>query len=160
MNSSHRLPVVILVVLLLASLVPQTFWLSRPLDKMITQSLYEDSFYYYQVARNVAEGHGSVAAGGIPSNGYHPLWMVVSAGFFRICPDDVTAIRGICALGVLLSLAAAGLVFLILRGLQCNPWVSVGAALFFYYNKWMLNLSTSGIEAPLNAFLLAGERGT
>ena len=147
-QSPNRVPYVVFILLLLASLLPQCFWLSRPLDSMITQSLYEDSFYYYQVARNVAQGHGALTAGDIPSNGYHPLWMLVSAGFFRIFPDDLTAIRGICGLGLALSIAASFFVFLTLRALRCGIWVSVFSALFFHYNPWMMNLTTSGIEAP------------
>ncbi|HBF34835.1 TPA: hypothetical protein DDW35_09765 [Candidatus Sumerlaeota bacterium] len=153
-QASNRVPHVILCLFLLASLFPQLFWLSQPLDKMVTQSLYEDSFYYYQVARNVAQGHGALAAGGIPSNGYHPLWMFVSAGFFRVFPSDLAAIRGICGLGLLLSIAASFFVFLTLRQLRCGIWVSVFCALFFHYNPWMMSLTTSGIEAPLNALLL------
>ena len=37
----------------------------------------DDFFYYLQVARNLAAGHGSTANGLVPTNGYHPLWLLV-----------------------------------------------------------------------------------
>ena len=37
----------------------------------------DDSFYYFQIARNLAEGKFSTFDGGITqTNGYHPLWML------------------------------------------------------------------------------------
>ncbi|HMI30346.1 MAG TPA: hypothetical protein VK527_01310, partial [Candidatus Limnocylindrales bacterium] len=36
----------------------------------------DDSFFYLQVARNIAAGHGSTFNTVSPTNGYHPLWMV------------------------------------------------------------------------------------
>ncbi|MGZ4726103.1 MAG: hypothetical protein ACXWB2_00140, partial [Acidimicrobiales bacterium] len=38
---------------------------------------FDDAFYYFGIARNVAHGHGSTFDGIDPTNGYHPLWMLV-----------------------------------------------------------------------------------
>jgi len=48
--------------------------LGFPLARIIN-CLLDDSFYYLQVARHVAAGHGSTFDGIEPTNGYHPLWM-------------------------------------------------------------------------------------
>jgi hypothetical protein len=37
----------------------------------------DDAFYYFQIARNIATGHGSSFDGTHLTNGYHPLWMLV-----------------------------------------------------------------------------------
>lgn len=37
----------------------------------------DDAFYYFQIARNIATGHGSSFDGIHRTNGYHPLWMLV-----------------------------------------------------------------------------------
>lgn len=42
----------------------------------IVNGLLDDSFYYLQVARNVAHGLGSTFDLSEPTNGYHPLWML------------------------------------------------------------------------------------
>lgn len=37
----------------------------------------DDAFYYFQIARNIATGHGSTFDGIHLTNGYHPLWMLL-----------------------------------------------------------------------------------
>lgn len=37
----------------------------------------DDAFYYFQIARNIAGHHGSSFDGIHPTNGYHPLWMIL-----------------------------------------------------------------------------------
>ncbi len=45
----------------------------------------DDSFYYFQIARNLAEGQFSTFDGGITrTNGYHPLWLVLIAPFYWV----------------------------------------------------------------------------
>ena len=40
----------------------------------------DDAFYYFQIARNLAEGKFSTFDGGITrTNGYHPLWLFLIA---------------------------------------------------------------------------------
>ncbi|MGC2163604.1 MAG: hypothetical protein WA634_16980 [Silvibacterium sp.] len=41
----------------------------------------DDFFYYLIVAQNVASGHGSTFNRIVPTNGYHPLWMLILAAF-------------------------------------------------------------------------------
>jgi hypothetical protein len=36
----------------------------------------DDGFFYLQIAANIASGNGSTFNGIMPTNGYHPLWMV------------------------------------------------------------------------------------
>ncbi|MBB6144078.1 hypothetical protein HNQ77_002030 [Silvibacterium bohemicum] len=51
-------------------------------------AFYEDDFFYYlKVAQNIA-AHGVSTFDGIHlTNGYHPLWMVVMVGAFKIAPS-------------------------------------------------------------------------
>ena len=44
----------------------------------------DDAYYYFQVARHVAAGQGSTFDGTHVSNGYHPLWLLFTAGIFRL----------------------------------------------------------------------------
>jgi hypothetical protein len=39
--------------------------------------IVDDGYFYLQVARHIASGHGSTFNGVMPTNGYHPLWMLV-----------------------------------------------------------------------------------
>ncbi len=145
----------ILAFLLLAGSLPQAYWITRSRDALVTQTVMDDAFYYFQTSRNVAHGEGSVSAGGIRHNGYHPLWMLVCSVFFRWTPDDLTAIRLILLLGVVLEILTALTVYRILLQLRCNRASAFFGAACFHLNPWMQVLTVCGLEAPLNALLLA-----
>jgi len=62
---------------------------------------FDDAFYYFGIARNVAHGHGSTFDGIDPTNGYHPLWMLIAVPFFSAGLDGTGAARALLALQVL-----------------------------------------------------------
>src|SRR5256885_14258752 len=37
----------------------------------------EDTFFYFKIAENLAAGLGSTFHGYTPTNGYHPLWLLL-----------------------------------------------------------------------------------
>lgn len=41
----------------------------------------DDAFYYFQIARHLARGHGSTFDGIHLTNGYHPLWLLLCTAF-------------------------------------------------------------------------------
>ena len=45
---------------------------------------FDDAFYYFGIARNVAHGHGSTFDGIDLTNGYHPLWMLMASPVYRL----------------------------------------------------------------------------
>ncbi len=49
----------------------------------------DDAYYYFKVAQNIAEGMGSTFDGINPTNGYHPLWMVVCVPIFALARFDL-----------------------------------------------------------------------
>jgi hypothetical protein len=153
-NAFSPLSLLLVFVLLVGSL-PQVYWITRSRDELVTQTVMDDAFYYFQTSRNVAQGAGSVSAGGVEHNGYHPLWMLVCAGFFRIGADDLTTIRLILAFGVVLELLAALAVYRLLLQLRCTRGAALFGAACFHLNPWMQILTVCGLEAPLNALLLA-----
>ena len=62
---------------------------------------FDDAFYYFGIARNVARGHGSTFDGIDPTNGYHPLWMLISVPVFAVGLDGTAAARVLLAVQVL-----------------------------------------------------------
>lgn len=74
------------------------FWLSL---RAVHWATYDDSFYYFGIARNLAHGWGSTFDRLHPTNGYHPLWLLVCAGVFKLKFDDEEAVRVLLALQIL-----------------------------------------------------------
>ncbi|MBN1867653.1 glycosyltransferase family 39 protein [Candidatus Sumerlaeota bacterium] len=145
----------LLATALVAGFVVESRWTRADRDTLVARYLYEDAFYYFQTARNIAEGRGSTSSGGILHNGYHPLWLILCTAFFRATPSDQAAIQSIMLVGAMLSTAAAFVVYLILRKMGCRRRAAVFAAACFQLNPDMMSLAVSGMEAPMNALLIA-----
>ncbi|MCC5952340.1 MAG: hypothetical protein JJU45_09620 [Acidimicrobiia bacterium] len=54
---------------------------------------FDDAFYYFGIARNLAEGAGSTFDGINPTNGYHPMWLLLSVPAFMAGLDGLDAAR-------------------------------------------------------------------
>lgn len=49
----------------------------------------DDTFYYFKTARNLSRGLGSTFDGLNPTNGYHPLWLVLLTAMSSLVGDDM-----------------------------------------------------------------------
>ena len=85
-------------------------------DAPIITFPFDDTFYYLQIARNLAHGHGSTFNGVVTTNGYHPLWLLVLTGVSAI------STRYTFILGFLIAaeVTAATAVYLLARKLFAN----------------------------------------
>ena len=120
------------------------------LINLIRDTNYDDAFYYYEIAKNLAEGKFSTFDGGITrTNGYHPLWMLLITPFYWIC-DPVTALFGIKAFEIMLVTGAVVLVVLAARVARL-PWILLFAALPMLLNRRHLMI---GMEAAAALFTL------
>ena len=91
----------------------------------------DDAFYYFQIARNIATGHGSSFDGIHHTNGYHPLWMLVC---------------------VVLSWLATGRAFFVL--LQCVSFASF-VVCFFAARKLFRQACRQNVLAEIAAVAVA-----
>ena len=110
----------------------------------------DDSFYYFQIASNLAEGKFSTFDGGISrTNGYHPVWMLLVTPFYWVF-DKEAALFAIKAFEIMLL--AGGVVFIVVAArLARLPWVLLFAALPALYRShgtWV------GMEASAGLFML------
>ena len=110
----------------------------------------DDSFYYFQIARNLAEGKFSTFDGGITrTNGYHPLWLFLITPFYWMF-DKEAALFAIKAFEIMLVAGGVALVTAAAR-LARLPWVLMFAALPILYQQRALLL---GMEAAAGLFML------
>ena len=110
----------------------------------------DDAYYYFNIARNLAEGHFSTFDGGISqTNGYHPLWMVLITPFYWIFTREA-ALFGIKAFEIMLVTGAVGLVVSAVRMARL-PWILLFAALPGLLSRPDL---IAGMEAAAALFLL------
>ena len=110
----------------------------------------DDSFYYFQIARNLADGKFSTFDGGLShTNGYHPLWMLLITPFYWAF-DPQTALFAIKAFEILLLAAGAALVAAAAR-LAHLPWILLFAVLPELCRNWYL---FRGMESAAALFML------
>ena len=110
----------------------------------------DDSFYYFQIARNLAEGKFSTFDGGITrTNGYHPLWLFLITPFYWIF-DKEAALFAIKAFEIMLVAGGVALVTAAAR-LTRMPWYLMFAALpMLYLDRDLIG----GLEAAAALFML------
>lgn len=112
----------------------------------------DDAYYYFKVAQNISEGLGSTFDGINPTNGYHPLWMVICIPVFALARFNV-----ILPLRVLLVLIAAihtGTAILMYRLIKAHlsHTTAILAASFWAFNPYIhTTVYEMGLETPIAA---------
>ena len=120
------------------------------LVNLIRDVNHDDSFYYFQIASNLAAGKFSTFDGGITrTNGYHPLWMLLITPFYWIF-DKETALFGIKAFEIMLIAAGIALVAGAARRARL-PWILLFALPPLLYRNGSLFV---GLEAAAALFML------
>lgn len=124
---------------------------------------WDDFFYYLQIARNLAGGLGSTFDGISPTNGYHPLWLLVLTALCAVF--DPTLMGFHLALAVLigaLSVATALLMFVYVRAAIALPGAPA-AVLALIGQTFYASIARHGMEVALAvpllfACMIAGKR--
>ena len=120
------------------------------LVNLIRDVIYDDAFYYFQIASNLAEGKFSTFDGGITrTNGYHPLWLFLVTPFYWAF-DKEAALFAIKAFEIMLVAGGVALIATAAR-LARLPWVLMFAALPMLYQHHVL---FRGMEAAAALFML------
>lgn len=116
---------------------------------LIRDASLDDAFYYFQIARNFADGQFSTFDGINRTNGYHPVWMLLITPFYWVF-DPETALFGIKAFEIMLVAGGVSLIALAAR-LARLPWILLFAAPAALYGRREL---TAGVEAAAALFFL------
>lgn len=158
--------------LVVAALTVAAVWLVvvvawRPAPFALT---FDDAYYYFGIARNLAHGHGSTFDGIDPTNGYHPLWMLMCVPVFALGLDGLAAVRVLLVIQVLLWGAALVVVArLVGRAIDGWPrldsvtptarrWCStavVAAFVLVMANPFVVKVFVNGLESGVAVLLYA-----
>lgn len=115
----------------------------------------DDAYYYFKVAQNISEGHGSTFDGINRTNGYHPLWMLICVPIFALARLDlVLPLRILLLVMSGLSVATAILLYRLI-GRVFIPAIGAFAALYwaFSLNVWT-RFYKQGLETGIAAFFV------
>ncbi|HTP01598.1 MAG TPA: hypothetical protein VMJ64_09505 [Anaerolineales bacterium] len=115
----------------------------------------DDAYYYFKVAQNISEGHGSTFDGIHPTNGYHPLWMLVCIPIFALARFDlILPLRILVLVTGVLQISTAILLYRLLRTLVLPP-LAMLAAIFWAFDSYILVfLYKTGVESSAALFFI------
>jgi len=127
-------------------------WIKIPYFNKI---IGDDAFYYFTIARNIAAGNGITFDGLSPTNGFHPLYVVLLLPFFlfNFNDVDVPVHLGLTTLSILNVMTAIVLYKIII--MFGRKKAALYSTFIWLFNPYIIFLTLSGVEASLNAFFLS-----
>lgn len=145
----------VFILFLILNFVPQFFVIISQPDNLMNWYKTDDAFYYFKTAQNIAEGNGITFDGIAPTNGFHPLWMVICVPVFALARYDLfLPLRVLAAVQILLN-AASGYLLYELFSEKISKTIAWITAIFWMFFPQIHELTTKlGLETGLNAFML------
>lgn len=147
--------------LALAGLLVVALWLRlavawHDVESLLLHATSDDAFYYLQIAREWVAGGPPSLDGETTTNGFHPLWLWICAGAWRLAGEPVRALHLALSCGAFFGAATTGLSYALLRRLGAAPGAALLAAAFYGLHPYFVTESVNGLETAVAVFALAG----
>ncbi|HET7009587.1 MAG TPA: hypothetical protein VFI11_02325, partial [Anaerolineales bacterium] len=114
----------------------------------------DDAFYYFTTARNIAMGLGSTFDGISPTNGYHPLWMLICVPVFALARiDPWLPLRILVVVSGALTAAGGVLMFRMISRASVPEVGALTAGLWVMWPPVHATMTQLGLENALNGFM-------
>jgi hypothetical protein len=119
------------------------------LSALVRDVTPDDAYYYFQIARNLGGGRGPSLDGETPTNGFHPLWLLLLLPLSASVADPLLALRAGLSLGALLGAANVALVFALARAAGAGRPAALVAAAAYAIHPTVIRESVNGLETSL-----------
>ncbi len=125
-------------------------------ETLVQKTLADDGYYYFVIARHVAQGLGPTVDGVTLTNGFHPLWALLIVPIFAAwpAPPDLP-IHLSLSLAALLDTATAWLGYRTVRMVTGSRKAALVSGLFYALNPMTIMESGNGLETALSTCLMA-----
>ncbi len=110
----------------------------------------DDAYYYFKVAQNIGSGLGSSFDGINPTNGYHPLWLLICIPIFRLARFDLILPLRVLLIVISLFNLLTGLLFYWMMGKAGARPAGMLAAVFWVFDG---HIQTTFYEPGLESAL-------
>ena len=147
--------IAVFILFLALNLIPHFYIALNPSANLLNWYLTDDAFYYFKVAQNITEGQGITFDGIAPTNGFHPLWMLVCVPIFALARFDLyLPLRVLIVVQALLN-ALSGYFLFRLFSEHLNKVIGWVIAFFWMFLPAIHGITTKlGLETGLNVFAL------
>jgi len=123
-----------------------------PVSAAVSQFVVEDIGYYLTTARNAVRGAGVTLDGRNPTNGFHPLWLVILSAEASLTDGSSEWLFHL-ALTTCAALFAAT-VLIVYRDVRNRmaPWLAAPVAALMLWNYRLASVALGGLETALAGF--------
>lgn len=126
-----------------------------PANSMMNWYNIDDAFYYYKVAQNVVTGNGFTFDQINPTNGFHPLWMVVCLGVFWLTRFNLLLpLRVLVLISGIFNGLAGVFLFRLLKKFLHPAAAILGAVVWMLLPSIYNTTAVHGMEAAISALFL------
>jgi hypothetical protein len=123
-----------------------------PVSVAVSQFVVEDTGYYLTTARNVVRGAGVTLDGRNPTNGFHPLWLVIlSAEAWLTDGSPEWLFHLALTTCAVLFAATVQIVYRDVRN-RIAPWLAAPVAALMLWNYRLASVALGGLETALAGF--------
>ncbi len=150
-----RLPLFEIILIIVVMSISLYAALSDGQNLSVRWFVRDDAYYYFKVAQNISEGHGSTFDGINKTNGYHPLWMLICIPLFALARFDL--ILPLRILLILMSGLSVGTAILLYRliGKVFMPAIGAIAAVYWVFDPHINSaVYKQGLETGIAAFFV------
>ncbi|MCH7548001.1 MAG: glycosyltransferase family 39 protein [Candidatus Krumholzibacteriota bacterium] len=146
----------VLIALLVVAVVVHVGVISQDFATLAKNGyLYDDSFYAFQIARNIATGHGPTFDGVNLTNGFQPLYVALLVPIYAFSGSDpITPIYIALVLLALCTVATTWFLYRIIRRYTGEAAALTAAALWVFC-PLVLRQTANGLETALALLLVA-----
>jgi len=126
-----------------------------PIEWLLRRVLGDDPFYYFTIARHLAAGHGFTFDGVEPTNGFHPLWLLIITPVLGVVRDPTLAVHVVLTIAACIDVAALFLLHRLLRESGVRSAIAAAAAALYALSPLVLSNAgpINGLETALNLAL-------
>ncbi len=152
----RRLRKVLLLAILVLGLLPRlSFIFKGPYS--IIRILPDDCFYYLKTCQYIALGQGSTFDGIHLTNGYHPLWMMITTALASFIHSPFVLLKTALSLSILASCISTLVLYKLLKKITYTWWIPlVGSSLYFFNPQAIANsMDTLGTAVSTLFFIIA-----
>ena len=123
-----------------------------PVSDAVSQFVVEDTGYYLSAARHVVNGTGVTLDGRNPTNGFHPLWLVILCAEAWLADGSSEWLFHLALTTCAVMFAAT--VVVIYRDVRTGmaPWLAAPVAALMLWNYRLASVALGGLETALAGF--------
>ncbi len=146
---------VLLWVLIGLGLAARLYLVVQPIEVLVARYAADDAFYYFTIARHIALGHGPTFDGLYPTNGFHPLYLILLVPIYLLSPENLELnVRLSLTLAAVFNVATAWPLYWMLRRLLGSQATMVGS-IAWLFNPSVISITLQGVESSVYVFLVA-----